>query len=91
VPQAEAAQGEQDGGERRHHDPTGLQRSLNLRQRDAGLRGDQAAEQICMRLEHRATMPANPVRGERAGLADPLHQLHGSRRADLVTRGGLAD
>jgi hypothetical protein len=48
-------------------------------------------EQICMWLEHRATMPANPVRGERAGLADPLHQLHGSRRADLVTRGGLAD
>ncbi|MFC4174160.1 hypothetical protein ACFOYU_19275 [Microvirga sp. GCM10011540] len=44
-----------------------------------------------MWFQHRAAMPTNPVRDERASPADPLHQLHGSRRADLVTCGSLAD
>ncbi len=44
-----------------------------------------------MGFQHRATMPTNPVRDERASPADPLHQLHGRRRADLVTCGSLAD
>jgi hypothetical protein len=91
VSQAEPAQEEQDRGKGRHHDPAGSQFRLDLGQRDAGLPRDQPAEQIGMWLKHRAAMPANPVRREGAGLAHPLQQLHGSRRADLVTRSGLAD
>jgi len=51
-----------NGRERLHHDPAGVEFGLDLGQRDAGLGVHQGAQQILMRLEHRAELASNPVR-----------------------------
>jgi hypothetical protein len=80
-----------NGQERLHHDPAGAQFGLDLGQRDAGLGVHQGAQQLLMRLEHRTTMAADALWGDRTRLPQPPHELHGGRGTDLITSGRLAD
>jgi len=91
VHQVHALEHEMNGRERLHLDPAGAQFGLDLGQRDAGLGVHQGAQQLLMRLEHRTTVTADALWGDRAGLAQSPHQLHGGRGTDLVTSGRLAD
>jgi hypothetical protein len=89
--QVHALEHQVNGRERLHLNSAGPQLGLDLGQRDAGLGVHQGSEQTLMRFEHRTTMAADALWGDRAGLAQPPHELHGSRRADLITSGRLTD
>jgi hypothetical protein len=64
---------------------------LDLGERDAGLGVYQGAQQILMRLEDWTAMTADALWSDRAGLAQPPHELHSSRGADLVANSRLTD
>jgi hypothetical protein len=91
VRQVHAFEHQVNGRERLYLNSTGLQLGLDLGQRDAGLGLHQGAEQILMRLEHWTTMAADPIRPDRAGLAQAAHELDGSRGTDLIADSSLAD
>jgi hypothetical protein len=76
VRQVHSLEHQVNGRERLHVDPAGAQFGLDLRQRDAGLRLHQGSEQFLMRLEHGTAMAAGPLWFDRAGLAQPPHELH---------------
>jgi len=61
VRQVHALEHQVNGRERLHLDPAGAQFGLDLGQRDAGFGVHQGAQQILMRLEHRAEIASNPI------------------------------
>ena len=62
---------------------------LDLAKSDALLALDHRPQGVGMRLKERTTIAADLVRGRAAGLAHPLHQLHGTSKRCAARRAEL--
>src|SRR3954447_7707168 len=89
--QAKPVQHVGDGRERLHRDPAGRKRRLDLTKRDPGLARHDGPQVVRMRLQQRTPVAADLGWRRAAGLAHPLHQLNGRRRADREATGRLPD
>src|SRR3954467_5768774 len=89
--QAKPVQHVGDGRERLHRDPAGRKRRLDLTKRDPGLARHDGPQVVRMRLQQRTPVAADLGWCRAAGLAHPLHQLNGRRRADREATGRLPD
>ncbi len=80
--QAETVEHVSNRRERLYLDPLLCKPGSDLAQGDALLAPDHLPQSVGMRLKQRTTMAADLGWCSAAGLAHPLHQLHGSRRTD---------